>query len=285
MRRLFPFLAWLFGAAFAILVVGPVGSLVYDRFYKTTFAILTLQFLFHNWYWLVPSLLAFGALTLWSWLDYRSTSDTAALPAPTYLHQLPLPPKDFTGRGDEILELASLAQAAGFVGLVLQGMGGIGKTALCLRVAERLKRAYPDAQFFIDLQGTSNSPLAATDAMAHVIHAFYPAVRLPVDASEIAGFYRSVLTRKRSLLILDDAVDATQIEPLLGIANCIVLVTSRRRIVIPGFSIHDVGALSEDEARVLLLAIAPRINGHADSLAALCGFLPLALRLTSSLLM
>src|SRR5947209_6557379 len=99
--------------------------------------------------------------------------------------------------------------------------------------------------------------------MAHVIRSFYPAAKLPVDASEITGFYRSVLNEKRSLLVLDDAADTRQIEPLLAVPGCIVLVTSRRRIVLPGFSSHDVGTLGEDEARALLLSISPRIDGHA----------------------
>jgi len=144
-------------------------------------------------------------------------------------------------------------------------MGGIGKTTLSLKVAKQLERDCHDAQFFIDLRGTRSSVLAATEAMAHVIRSFYPAATLPVAASEIAGFYRSVLSEKRSLLIRDDAADATQIEPLLAVPGCIVLVTSRRRIVLPGFSNYDVGTLAEDEARELLLSIAPQINGHADS--------------------
>lgn len=73
--------------------------------------------------------------------------------------QIPAPPKDFTGRKVEIKDLlANFDRGATIIGL--QGMGGIGKTALALVLAESLKDLFPDGQIFIELRGTSNSPVS-----------------------------------------------------------------------------------------------------------------------------
>jgi hypothetical protein len=61
------------------------------------------------------------------------------------LHQLPASPRDFTGREAEIVELMSALEDGGFTLFGLRGMGGVGKTALALKLAERLKNRYPQA--------------------------------------------------------------------------------------------------------------------------------------------
>ena len=80
--------------------------------------------------------------------------------APTRLHEAPRPPADFTGREDELKELLAAIEAGGVTISGLQGMGGIGKTVLALKLVELLKPRYPDAQFFLDLKGASTQPLS-----------------------------------------------------------------------------------------------------------------------------
>ena len=93
-------------------------------------------------------------------------------------------------------------------------MGGVGKTALALVLAERLAERYPDAQFFLDLRGTSKEPLSAAQAMAHVVRAYYPTAPLPESEEELAATYRSVLHGQRALLLMDNAAGRAQVEPL-----------------------------------------------------------------------
>src|SRR5262245_40206284 len=91
-------------------------------------------------------------------------------PAPnvTALHQLPPPPPDFTGRDKEMADLRQHL-STGITVSGVQGMGGVGKTALALKLADELKDSYPDAQFYLDLKGVSARPLTAADAMRHII--------------------------------------------------------------------------------------------------------------------
>jgi len=202
--------------------------------------------------------------------------------APTRLHEVPPPPADFIGREDELKELLASIETGGVTISGLQGMGGIGKTALALKLVEVLKPRYPDAQFFLDLKGASTQPLTVAEALAHVVRAYHPAAKLPDSESELHGLYLSVLDSQRALLLMDNAANAEQVEPLIPPAGCLLLVTSRYHFTVPGLTAKNLDTLSAADARHLLLTIAPRFETHANEIAALCGHLPLALRLAAA---
>lgn len=207
-----------------------------------------------------------------------------ALPASfSPLHQLPPPPRDFTGRREELDELLGQIAEHGVAISGVRGMGGIGKTALALVLADRLKDQYPDAQFYLNLKGTSKKPLTATDAMAHVIRGYKPEIKLPDDDGAVHGLYYSVLNGQKALLLMDNAATAEQVEPLTPPGGCTMLVTSRVRFMIPGLYAKDLDTLAPVDAADLLQLIAKRIDGDvAGEIARLCSYLPLALRLSAS---
>jgi tetratricopeptide (TPR) repeat protein len=197
------------------------------------------------------------------------------------LHQLPPPPRDFTGRDKEIAELMATVERGGVTISGLQGLGGVGKTALVLKLAEQLTQRYPDGQLYLDLRGVSLNPLTAMQAMEHVIRAYHPIAKLPEDEAQLAGLYQSVLHGKRAMLVMDNAKDAEQIKPLIPPASCLLLATSRRRFTLPGLAAKNIDVLSPGDARQLLVRIAPRLDweqtDHASELARLCGYLPQAI--------
>ncbi|MBN1513069.1 MAG: tetratricopeptide repeat protein [Phycisphaerae bacterium] len=200
------------------------------------------------------------------------------------LHQLRPPPADFTGRKQELDELRKGIRTGGVTISGLRGMGGIGKTALALVLADELADDYPDAQFFLDLQGTGNTPLRPEDALAHVIRAYHPTAKLPDDLDSLCGLYHQVLHGQKALLLMDNARDAAQVSPLVPPEGCILLVTSRQHFVLPGLHPVDLDKLPPPDAAALLLKIAPRIAADAARLAELCGRLPLALCLAGGAL-
>jgi len=217
--------------------------------------------------------------------DSAAVLTALSLIAPTRLHEVPRPPADFTGREDELKELLAAIEVGGVAISGLQGLGGIGKTALALKLVELLKPRYPDAQFFLDLKGASTQPLTVAEALAHVVRAYHPAAKLHESESELLGLYLSVLDGKRALLLMDNAASAKQVEPLIPPAGCLLLVTSRQHFTVPGLAAKNLDTLSAADARDLLLSIAPRIGTQADEIAALCGHLPLALRLAATAMM
>ena len=207
-------------------------------------------------------------------------------PVATALHQLRAPVGDFVGREPEIDTLINALRRENRARIIgISGMGGVGKTELALLVAERLRDDYPDAQFFINLQGTDTNPRSPQEAMAICIRAFLgPEAKLPEDPEQLSYLFRSELSGKRVLLVLDNAANSAQVRPLLPPTGCAVLVTSRQSVALPGMTPVTLHALTEGEARQLLLEIAPRAAPAAEQICKLCGYLPLALRAAGSLL-
>jgi len=213
-----------------------------------------------------------------------ATSSWLSGTAPPRLHQLPAPPADFTGRGQELQELRAAIAASGATAIFgLHGMGGVGKTALALELAEEVADQYPDGQIYLDLKGVT-TPLKPAQAMAWVVRSFLPEASLPEDEAEVAAVYRSVLHGKRVLLLMDNAANREQVEPLRPPAGCALLVTSRSHFSFSGLTTRDLDELSADEAEKLLLRACPRIGTAAVELARVCGGLPLALSLASGAL-
>lgn len=210
---------------------------------------------------------------------------------PTRLHQLPPPSRDFVGREEELNKL--LGQARNGVTISgLQGMGGVGKTALALKLADILKADYPDAQFYLDLKGVSprdksgfsQDPLDSGDVMWHVISSYNPEAKRPESEEELRAVYYSLLEGKKALLLLDNAKGAEQIEPSMPPVTCFVIATSRQHFALTGMYDLNLEKMSPADAEKLLLKIAPRIGEHAGQIARQCDYLPLALELAAKAL-
>ncbi len=214
----------------------------------------------------------------------------AASPERSASHQLPAPKPDFTGRRDELAELKAHLRQNGQRGVAIagaQGMGGVGKTELAVKLADELREDYPDAQIFLDLRGVGEFPVTPAQALEYAIRSLDPAMvgRLPEAIPELQSLYRSLLDGKRALLVWDNARDAAQVEPLIPPAGSAMIVTSRLHFTLPGLVARNLEALPEDDARQLLQRIAGRLtDAQAGALAKLCGRLPLALRLVGSAL-
>jgi tetratricopeptide (TPR) repeat protein len=208
----------------------------------------------------------------------------APVPVIAALHQLPPPPGDFTGRENELRELRVVIGQGGVHIAGFQGQGGVGKTALALRLAAELTPKFPDAQIYLDLKGVNEKPLAATAALSHVLRSFRPEAKLPENEDDLRALFHSFLHDKRALLLMDNAKDTSQLKSLIPPEGCILLVTSRYRFTLPGLHQKYLDTLPPKDATDLLLRIAPRIDGEAEAIAKLCGYLPLALRLAASVI-
>ncbi|HEY3867269.1 MAG TPA: tetratricopeptide repeat protein [Actinocrinis sp.] len=222
---------------------------------------------------------------------------TARRRGPRY--QLPVDTRVFTGRSRELDELADFAAAAPLgneAGMVvisaIDGMAGIGKTALAVHAAHRLRAEFPDGQLFLDLRGyaVDQEPLSAEDALEHLLRSLgTPPQLIPAALAERAALYRDRLDGTRTLIVLDNASGAAQVRPLLpGDPGCLVLVTSRRRLAgLDDARFLSLDTLPPDDAAALLRKAADpdRVPAHHPALAELaelCGRMPLALRIAAA---
>lgn len=200
------------------------------------------------------------------------------------LHQIPAPPADFTGRTKEIGDLMAHLGTGGVSVSGLRGPGGIGKTTLAYKLTECLACQYPDAQLYLDFRGSEPESVTPAAAMAHVIHSFEPERRVPEDPAELRAIYLSLLHGQHILLLWDNVRDAEQVLSLIPPAGCLMLITSRHRFGLPGLYAKDLETLEKNEARDLVLTIAPRVGDLAGELAKMCGLLPQAIRVAASTL-
>lgn len=205
-----------------------------------------------------------------------------------------LPPDigDFVGRAEELLLLTEDSKLRDRPVLrILEGLGGIGKTALAVHVGHRMTHRYPDAQLYLNFQANDGlrEPLDPGDALRDLLTMLdTPAERIPRALDERAELWRAELSSRRALIILDDVTGPEQVGPLLPEAgDCLVLVTSRRRF--RGFGQARELALrnlTEDDAVALFTQIAgrpaDREPDHVAKVSQLCGCLPLAIRLAAS---
>ncbi|HTJ69565.1 MAG TPA: tetratricopeptide repeat protein [Actinospica sp.] len=209
--------------------------------------------------------------------------------------QLPASTADFTGRCAQIEDLsAALLPGTGDPGQVsvaaITGGGGLGKTTLAVHVAHRIAERFPDGQLYVDLNGAFENALTPETVLGQWLHALGVAPsELPAGLEERAARYRSLLSRRRVLVVLDNARDAQQILPLLPATNaCAVLITSRNRLAeLPGAYKLSLTSLPDDEATILLAQLvgAARLAAEPDATAELlraCDGMPLALRIAGA---
>ncbi|MBR7828431.1 helix-turn-helix domain-containing protein [Actinospica sp. MGRD01-02] len=211
--------------------------------------------------------------------------------------QIPVDVAGFVGREAELRALDALLAAnddhASRI-VVMTGMGGVGKTALAVRWARAARDRFPDGQLYADLRGHGvGTPVQPVEVIAGFLGAFgVAAAQVPGDEDQASALLRSVLDRRRVLILLDNAADVEQVRPLLpASAGCAAIVTSRRRlgglVARDGAAVVDVRPLSAAESADLLArAIGPaRAQAETEAVAQiadLCAHLPLALRITAA---
>jgi DNA-binding SARP family transcriptional activator len=226
------------------------------------------------------------------------TPETAGRVVP---RQLPADLTTFIGREKELDQLDAPASGADSPGselviAAIDGMGGIGKTALAVHAAHRLADRFPDGQLFIDLKGFTErqAPVEPAEALQRLLVALgVPGQQIPSELEDRAGLRRSALAGRRMLIVLDNAATAAQVTPLLpGAPGCLVMVTSRRRLAGLSADTREVSLdmLPAADAVTLFTRVAgpDRTADEPDGLAAelveLCWRLPLAVSIAASLL-
>jgi len=216
----------------------------------------------------------------------------AALAYPAGAEQrvdLPRDADHFRGR---TRELARIVAAADRGVCAIDGMAGVGKTALAVHAARLLARRYPDLRLHIDLHGHTpgRQPVSAAAALESLLLAVgVPGDRIPAGTDDRAALWRARLAGRRALVALDNAVDAGQVRPLLsGSPNSLVLITSRRRLsgLDAGESL-SLDVLPYADAAALFGAVAGPDRAAAEPEAAgevvrACGLLPLAVQIAAA---
>nr|WP_052317124.1 BTAD domain-containing putative transcriptional regulator [Streptosporangium roseum] len=237
-----------------------------------------------------------AAVTAAAAVPVEDTVTVHAGDGPPRPRQLPREPPLFVGRPAELAGMLTAlcgdpAQGAGPPVLALHGPGGVGKSTLALRAAYAVADRYADGQLYADLQGSSPGlpPLRPAEVLGRFLRALgVPHGEVPAAPGEAAAHYQSLLAGRRVLVVLDNAVDAAQVAPLLPAGGgCAALVTSRTALTTMDAVPIALDVFDEaDSVRMLtLLAGQDRVAaeaGAAADVARWCGYHPLALRIAGA---
>ena len=207
-------------------------------------------------------------------------------------HGGPVPARTPIGREREIEALCSaltptagqeVARIAG-----VWGTSGSGKTTLALDVARRLSNLYPDGPLYLDLQGSSPSPLSPHEALARLRHALEPEAAVCEDLTTLRDHCQRLLRDRRSILILDDAAGIEQVQPLLPPPDCAALIIAGKAVdwTAERAAATDLplAPLHHQDARALLTRFTSHSDAALEPLVLVCRGMPLALCLVGSAL-
>jgi len=216
-------------------------------------------------------------------------------PPPTPIRAAPpAPPEYFVGREDELRTLAQALLHGDRPQAItaLQGMGGIGKTALARKLAADLAADLPGGVFWADLAAQEGDPLPILAAWGRLCGRDLSRLTTPQErADALRGLLARRLAEKgRALVILDDVrpawLDGARTLRRALPPGLPLLLTTREAPVAQSLRAHitRLDLLSEAEACALL---SERSGGalrgaEAEQVARLCGYLPLALELAAA---
>jgi DNA-binding SARP family transcriptional activator/predicted negative regulator of RcsB-dependent stress response len=213
--------------------------------------------------------------------------------SPTPPCQLPPDIDDFTGRQTAVAQVQGLLEGERATAIVISaiaGKAGVGKTALAVRVAHRLRPRFADGQLYMNLRGVEAQALDPADVLAGFLRALgVKGAEIPDGLEERVQLYRARLADRRVLVVLDNAASEAQVRSLLpGSQGCAVLVTSRARLSgLEAAHPLTLDVLEADQAVELLAKLAgpERVGAEpeaAQEIVRLCGWLPLAVRIAGA---
>jgi DNA-binding SARP family transcriptional activator len=207
--------------------------------------------------------------------------------------QLPADVAAFTGRVRELADLERLPDEKTVVTAAIDGMAGVGKTALAVHAAHQLAGRFPDGQIFIDLHGHTEgmSPVEPGDALDRMLRILgVPSTQIPRHLDEKAALFRSRQAGRTMLIVFDNAATEAQVAPLLpGAPGSLVLITGRRRLT--GLDLTftlSLDTLPQADAVTLFTRtagaqrLAEATPAQVADVVDLCGRLPLAIRIAAT---
>ncbi|MFC4150001.1 BTAD domain-containing putative transcriptional regulator [Micromonospora mangrovi] len=212
-------------------------------------------------------------------------------PRPVAPAQLPAAVLGFTGRDSAQAALDGTDARV----VAITGAPGIGKTALAVHWAHRTAGRFPDGVLFLDLRGfdPTGNAVDPVEALGTLLAGLgVPATRLPDELAARSALYRTTISDRRLLVVLDNARHAEQVRPLLPAApGCRTVVTSRDDLtgLVAADGAHPVtlAPLDPTAAESLLAGKIgrDRIDRERDAASGIldhCAGLPLALAIAAA---
>lgn len=222
----------------------------------------------------------------------RDATALTALRTPPAPAELPPDIGDFVGRRPALSRIhrALETREAGSATRVVEitGMPGVGKSVLATHVGHEIRAKFDGGQLWINLKGSTPNPADPGEVLGSVLRTVgFDEASIPRTADARACVFRTWSANRKLLVLLDDAVGTLQVRPLLPTGpESAVIITSRLPLYGLGVSeIVHLAGYDAIEGRELLARIVgrDRVERESDAAAdivAMCGGLPLGIRIT-----
>lgn len=168
--------------------------------------------------------------------------------------------------------------------LLIAGRAGSGRTALAEQLVGQLAADYPDGVLRARLTGADGEPVPTERTARALLAGLGAPVPAGAGEDELTEALRTALLGRRTLLLLDDAAGAEQVDPLLpDESGCLVVAVSRGPLTgVPDVRPCTLGGLDTAAAVELLERYAGPTRITCDPVAAKavveeCGGQPAAL--------
>ncbi|MEV3854548.1 tetratricopeptide repeat protein [Streptomyces sp. NPDC050095] len=203
----------------------------------------------------------------------------------------------FLGRRRELKELRSDIERAGLDTLsgrkaprarvlLIAGRPGTGRTALAEELLRQVADAYPDGVLRTRLTAPDGTPVPTERVARDLLNALELPAPPGESADDLTERLREGLSVRRVVLLLDDAGDAEQVDPLLPDSpDCLVVAVAEGPLTgIPDVRPCTLGGLDTKSALELLTRHTGSVRvtcdpRSAESLVELCGAEPATLEI------
>jgi DNA-binding SARP family transcriptional activator len=207
--------------------------------------------------------------------------------------QLPPDLPAFCGRTEE-LSLLDTVMSGGVRVAAIDGMPGVGKSALAVHWAHQAAERFPEGQLYLNLRGFD--PQGPPTNPAEALHKLLTGLnirlsQIPAELDDRVGIYRSLLAGRKVLVVLDNAHSTEQVGPLLpGAGPSVAIVTGRNRLT--GLAVQgaqmltvDLPSLEDTRENLRMRIGADRIEAEpaaTDAIIDCCARLPLAVAVVAA---
>lgn len=194
----------------------------------------------------------------------------------------------FVGREQELKEIKTALLTGRHVAVCsLQGMGGVGKTAVAAHLAYQLRPYFPDGVLWARVDTTDTMSILRSFAAAYGRD-----VSQYTDLEGRSQVVRELLAHKKTLVILDNARHSDEINPLLPPSgSCAVIITTRYQNLFATsgtlrFALGPFNAEKEEALQLFVRTLGEEwVEQERTSLQAIAqilGHLPLAIAIAAS---
>ncbi len=201
--------------------------------------------------------------------------------------ELPPDVPDLCGRDLPVAATTRALTTPGPRAALVSGGPGVGRTAVAVHVAHRVRDRFPDGQLYADLDQPDRTPMSVDAVLARLLRSL-DVTDPPATRDERAALVRAELAARRVLVVLENVAHEGQVRPLLtGDGPSAVLMTSRRTLhALPGVQTVRLDPLPVACAKqVLVRLVGDRVRAEPEAATRIvdaCARLPVALHIAGS---